>query len=331
MGGAALGPSPGRPSKPALDESDRRIVELLTEDGRVSNRGIAASIGRSEATVAARIRELQSQRILGVSVLLDWAAAGYQWDLTVRILVRGRQVDEVAEDLAGLRYVHWVMVVFGGADVVLHVQAPTRSAVVSLLTEELASIDGVADFSATVNLETLKYDVQFARLPIRPTALEFPDPVVELDETDRALVEALMIDGRRSNRDLARSIGVSEGTIRARLARLENAGILRICAQTDPYRTGLVSAWAYVAIDVTGASARQVAELLRQMPEVLILNVCSGPSVLSAFVVAESRAALVDDVLERIRAIPDISGTTVTEVSRTIKLDYHWARLVDAT
>jgi DNA-binding Lrp family transcriptional regulator len=300
----------------------------LTSDGRISNRGIAAVVGRSEATVASRIRNLQSQRILGVSVLLDWAAAGYEWDLTVRVQVRGRAVDDVAADLAELRYVHWVMVVFGGADIVLHIQAPSRTSVVALLTEDLPAIDGVADFAASVNLETLKYDVRFARLPVRPTTLEFPDPVVDLDETDRSLVESLMVDGRRSNRELARLIGVSEGTIRARLGRLEDAGLLRICGQVDPYRIGQIGAWAYVAIDVDGASARRVAESLVSMPEVLIVNMCVGPAILSAFVVAENRTALVDDALARIRALPQIAGTTVTEVSRTIKLDYHWARLI---
>ena len=325
--------SPQRPISPTsdsrLDELDRHIVDLLTSDGRLSNRGIAAAVGKSEATVAARIRNLQSKRILGVSVLLDWAAAGYEWDLTVRVQVRGRTIDDVATDLAGLRYVHWVMVVFGGADIVLHIQAPSRAAVLGLLADELAAVDGVDDFSATFNLETLKYDVRFARLPVRPTVLEFPDPILDLDGTDRTLIESLMVDGRRSNRELARSIGVSEGTIRSRLARLEDAGILRICGQVDPYRTGAIRAWAYVAIDVNGASAREVAAQLVRMPEVLIVNMCLGSAMLSAFVVAENRSALVDDVLEAIRAVSGVAGTTVTEVSRTIKLDYHWARLVD--
>lgn len=324
-------PEPTRRHPRTLDESDRRIVELLTYNGRLSNRRIAEAVGRTEATVASRIRNLQQQRLLGVSVLLDWSVAGYQWDLTVRVQAGGRPVDDVAADLAGLRYVHWVMTVFGGADIVLHVQAPSRASVVGLLTEDLAAIQGVADFSATVNLETLKYDVRFAKLPVQPTPLEFPDPAIDLDDTDRAMVDALMADGRRSNRDLARSIGVSEGTIRARLSRLEDAGLLRISAQTDPYRTGQIGAWAYVAIDVDGASARRVAYLLAAMPEVLILNVCSGPAILSAFVVAESRTALVDDTLERIRHLPDIAGADVTEVRRTIKLDYHWARLIGPT
>ncbi|MFM9125403.1 MAG: Lrp/AsnC family transcriptional regulator, partial [Actinomycetota bacterium] len=47
-------------------------------------------------------------------------------------------------------------------------------------------------------------------------ALEIP-----LDATDEAILRALQEDGRRSYRSVARDVGVSEGTVRARVRKLE--------------------------------------------------------------------------------------------------------------
>ena len=47
-----------------------------------------------------------------------------------------------------------------------------------------------------------------------------------LDQTDIALLRELQIDARRSQRDLARVVGVSQGTVASRLRRLEEEGIV---------------------------------------------------------------------------------------------------------
>ena len=47
-----------------------------------------------------------------------------------------------------------------------------------------------------------------------------------LDQTDIALLRELQNDARRSQRDLARAVGVSQGTVASRLRRLEEEGIV---------------------------------------------------------------------------------------------------------
>ncbi|MFB7455934.1 Lrp/AsnC family transcriptional regulator [Streptomyces sp. NPDC056188] len=60
--------------------------------------------------------------------------------------------------------------------------------------------------------------------------------MTELDDLDHAIITALEQDGRRAFREIARSLGVSEGTVRARFRRLEEAGVLKIAAFADPGR-----------------------------------------------------------------------------------------------
>jgi len=48
-----------------------------------------------------------------------------------------------------------------------------------------------------------------------------------LDEVDKALIDALLGDARISQRQLARDIGVAQGTVTTRLRRLEAEGIIK--------------------------------------------------------------------------------------------------------
>ena len=59
-----------------------------------------------------------------------------------------------------------------------------------------------------------------------------------LDHLDREILRNLQEDGRRAFREIARSLGVSEATVRTRFRRLQDSGILRILAFADPFRLG---------------------------------------------------------------------------------------------
>lgn len=305
-----------------------QIIELLTADGRVSNRAISKRVGLTEATVAARIRNLSDRHVLGISTVFDWVAAGFTWDLWLAIEVEGRSVVDVANDIAARDDVHAVLIVFGAADIFVHMLMHDRKTVIASLANGIRGIKGVHNIVADVSLETLKYAVNFARLPVASSKPVFPAPVVPLDDLDMAIVAALLADGRQSNREIARQLGVSDGTVRVRLRRMHDAGLLRICGQTDPYLTGRIGAWAFVGVDVAGSRVRRLTELLAAMPEVLILTMTSGVHDLLLFVVAPTRNALEDVVLRQIRALSGVRKTTTSEVIRTIKFDFKWGRLL---
>src|SRR5689334_12737868 len=65
------------------------------------------------------------------------------------------------------------------------------------------------------------------------TGLAVSDPAVRLDEIDLKLIELLQADGRTSNSRLARALGVTEATVRRRIAQLEDSRVMRVVAVTD--------------------------------------------------------------------------------------------------
>jgi Lrp/AsnC family transcriptional regulator, regulator for asnA, asnC and gidA len=56
---------------------------------------------------------------------------------------------------------------------------------------------------------------------------------VKIDETSIALIKHLR-DGRRSFRRIAEAVGVSENTVRSRVAGMEREGLLEIAGLVDP-------------------------------------------------------------------------------------------------
>ena len=55
----------------------------------------------------------------------------------------------------------------------------------------------------------------------------------KLDEVDKAIVEYLARDARVSNGQIAGALGVTEGTVRARVKRMEEEKLIRITAVTN--------------------------------------------------------------------------------------------------
>ena len=56
-----------------------------------------------------------------------------------------------------------------------------------------------------------------------------------LDSVDQKLIQALQADGRQSNVELAKLLGLSESTVRKRIKALVSKNIIRLTAVPNPY------------------------------------------------------------------------------------------------
>jgi len=109
-------------SKKDLDSLDKKLVRLLTEDGRIPVRDIALRLGVTAPTVRSRIKALEKSGMLKITGLINpfehkdliTALIG------LNILSYGK-LDEILEKFAHLDYVTWVAVVTGRYDVVAEV------------------------------------------------------------------------------------------------------------------------------------------------------------------------------------------------------------------
>jgi Lrp/AsnC family transcriptional regulator for asnA, asnC and gidA len=288
---------------------------------------LAREIGLGEATISARVRSLIERRLLGITAVFDWQMAGYNRDVWISVTTDGRSLRDIGGELAKIAGIHSVSLVFGPVDFILHGFVRGIGDDADQLAQRVRDVDGVRSVDVSNAVETLRYTAEYARLPIQATELDFPDPQISLDEVDRRLIEQLIFDGRQSNRDIARMLGVSEGTVRARLRRLEESYLLRIVGQSDPYLTGLVNTWTYTWVDVAEGAERHVAERLAELPEAFVVAVVEGRHNLLLGLSASSKSNLVRTLSDTVRSIPEVTGSETWEVVQTIHYKFQWVRL----
>jgi Lrp/AsnC family transcriptional regulator, regulator for asnA, asnC and gidA len=149
-----------------------------------------------------------------------------------------------------------------------------------------------------------------------PNADQLPDGV---DELDRAIIAQLQEDGRRAFRAIARSLGVAEGTVRARANRLQRDGVMSITAFAHPEKLGY-GVLASLLLRVAPARRAAVVEELVGWPEVMYLSSCTGRADLMAQVVTRDLADVEDVLLSR---LSQLDG--VLEVDTLVELKVHKA------
>ena len=147
-----------------------------------------------------------------------------------------------------------------------------------------------------------------------------------LDETDRLLIAALHRDARQSHQSIASALGVSEGTVRTRLKRLEADGILRITTirNIDALEE---SAFAYLWIVCDRGRLREVGEALSGEPLIGFVASILGRADLLAIVYQRSPAALVRFVDDVVKELPGVTDVRTQPILQLVKNDARWGRV----
>lgn len=148
-------------------------------------------------------------------------------------------------------------------------------------------------------------------------------PRPRLDEIDAQLIGALQRDGRLPFKRLAEQIGISEGSVRYRVQRLERAGILQIVGIADPLRIGF-DFMALVGIRVEPGTARRVSEELAACPETSYVVTTTGPHDLVAEAICRDSAHFAEFLMERVHCVDGVLGTETFVILSIHKLAYGW-------
>lgn len=131
---------------------------------------------------------------------------------------------------------------------------------------------------------------------------------MKLDKIDHKLILDLQKNGRCSYMQLAKMIGVAEGTIRNRLRKLMVGGVIKVTAIPE------LSSLGYSFIGIMGMQIRladlhQVAEQLSQNPHVCYVANVTGGYDLIAIVVTKSPGEFAYFMEHVVSAIPSILRT----------------------
>jgi len=144
-----------------------------------------------------------------------------------------------------------------------------------------------------------------------------------LDKTDIAVIGHLQVDGRRAYTTIAKDLGISEASVRQRVARLLRTNVIQIVAVSSPLDLGLI--WAQVHLRVQGERLEVVAEAVAELPQVDYVSICAGNFDIIVGIVAHDREELRDVLVNHVRTIPGIIQAEFLLHLKVLKDNYEWS------
>ena len=144
---------------------------------------------------------------------------------------------------------------------------------------------------------------------------------MELNETDIKILQGLLEDARFSSRQIAKKVGVSVGTVLARIKKMEREGIIkRYSALLDHEKLG----YELTVLTEITVSKGKLVETEKEIAK--IPNVCSVYDVTGltdAVIIAKFKGrADLGQFTKRLLALPYIERTNTHVVLSTIKEDF---------
>ena len=139
-----------------LDETDRRIIEVLERDARTSLRGIAEEVGVSLGTVSNRVKKLEDNGVIkDYRVILDSEKVGWNLNVVIGLRIQKGRLIEIQEKIARDNRVYGVYDVTGEFDSMVIARAVDRSDLDDL-SKNVLSMDGVVRSVTHLVLNTVK-------------------------------------------------------------------------------------------------------------------------------------------------------------------------------
>ncbi len=147
-----------------LDEVDRRIIEELQKDGRKPYTQMAPIVGLSEAAVRQRVQRLIDAGVMQIVAVTDPRVLGFARQAMIGLKVEG-DTRRVADAVAELREVEYVVLTAGALDLLVEVIVEDDEHLLELLNQKIRKIEGVQTTETYIYLRVHKETYQWGTAP----------------------------------------------------------------------------------------------------------------------------------------------------------------------
>jgi len=151
----ANGRDTSRPAAPVIDETGKRIIELLQQDGRKPFVSIAAEVGLSEGAVRQRVQRLTESGVMQIVAVTDPLVVGFTRQAMIGIKTAG-DAGPVAAALCEMPEVDYVVTTAGSFDLLVEVVCEGDAELLDLLMTRVRTIPGVTATETFVYLKLNK-------------------------------------------------------------------------------------------------------------------------------------------------------------------------------
>ena len=144
-----------------------------------------------------------------------------------------------------------------------------------------------------------------------------------IDQVDCQMIRLLQKDGRISNTEIAKQLGISEATVRSRLNRLIEEEYIQIVAVSNPMKLGFeIVGNIRIHVDIRKMD-KIIQELKKLKPLWFIVQTTGGTGIDTEFVV-KSLEELNELIFDKINKIDGIMRSETSLFLKYIKRQYDW-------
>src|ERR1700735_3979884 len=139
------------PGSAIPDDISKQIIEQLQEDGRRSYAAIGKAVGLSEAAVRQRVQRLQETGVMQIVAVTDPLTLGFHRQAMIGLKCVG-DLEKVADDLAAMEEIDYVVITAGSFDLLLEVVCEDDDHLLGILSR----VGGGASVTSTERFVYLK-------------------------------------------------------------------------------------------------------------------------------------------------------------------------------
>ena len=147
-----------------IDEMDRQLIEMLSQDARMSNRKIALALNVTEGTVRGRIKRLQQEKLMSFT-----AITSFDLGKANKLAFIGVQADignlrAIADAISEISAVTSILITMGRFNVLAICLFGELEELHSVASDQILALRGVHHVETSVVVKTLKYNSRIVRI-----------------------------------------------------------------------------------------------------------------------------------------------------------------------
>ena len=148
----------------------------------------------------------------------------------------------------------------------------------------------------------------------------------QLDALDTQLIDMLGRDARVSNRRIAAELGVTEGTVRGRIKRLQQDGLIAFTAITG-FQLEQRARLAFINVQADVDRVREIAQVISDIPSVNAVLITMGQFNITAMCLIDDLDMLVELASDQILAVSGVHHVETSIAVKTIKYNARMAKI----
>lgn len=159
----------------SIDDLDRDIIRLLSDDARLSNRKIASKLGFTEGTIRSRVKRLEDENYIRFTAVTNMEHLDTPQLAYIGVHAEQNMIKQVAEKISEIEEINAVIILLGRFDILAIGLFEGLQQVQHIASNQILDITGVRLVETSVVVDVIKYDNRVAKIvtPLSDYNLEY--------------------------------------------------------------------------------------------------------------------------------------------------------------